>query len=413
MQVDADRLWQTIQGMGEIGKTPGGGSSRLALSDEDIEGRKEFLRWVSHEGCYYRTDVYGNIFVQRTGNDNSLKPVVLGSHLDTQPRGGKFDGVLGVLSGLEVIRVLNEHRVVTKRPIEIAVWTNEEGSRFSPAMSGSAAFAGLLSETDYRSSQDAEGNTLGECLDISGFKGDLLPNDIPIGCYLELHIEQGPILEERNIPVAVVNGVQGVLWLDIHFYGESAHAGPTPMANRKDALFAASDFINKFREETLKDKKDDARFTVGNLSVGHPSRNVVPSLTIVNVDIRHVNDIELERLEEKVHCLLKEMKEEHGVEVAVEIKWKMPVLKFNDNLLNVLSKAVSKCDVAPFMMMSGAGHDAANISRISPTAMLFVPSVNGISHNEREFTNKEHCALGAQALLNAVLDLANNEKDFN
>lgn len=413
MQVNAERLWQAIQDMGEIGKTPGGGSSRLALSDEDMAGRREFLRWANHEGCQYRSDLFGNLFVRRAGEDNSLPPVVVGSHLDTQPKGGRFDGVLGVLSGLETIRVLNEHRVVTKRPIEIAVWTNEEGSRFSPAMSGSAAFVGLLSEADYRSSMDIDGITLGECLDISGFKGDTLPSEIPIGCYLELHIEQGPILEEKNIPVAVVNGIQGILWLDIHFYGESAHAGPTPMLNRKDALFSAASFISKFKEEALKDKNKDAKFTVGNLSVGHPSRNVVPSLVIVNVDIRHVDDIELERLEEQVHYLLKEVKEECGVEVAVELKWKMPVLKFNENLLNAMSRAVDNCGIDPFMIMSGAGHDAANISRIAPTAMLFVPSVKGISHNEKEFTAKEHCALGAQALLHAVLDLANNENELS
>lgn len=398
--------------MGEIGRTEGGGSSRLAISDEDIEGRRKFLEWVSQEGCVYRFDCYGNIFIRREGENNSLTPVVIGSHLDTQPKGGRFDGVLGVLAGLEIIRVLNEGNVITKRPIEIAVWTNEEGSRFSPAMSGSAVFSGLLSESDYFSALDSDGKSLGDCLDESGHKGDALPIDIPIGCYLELHIEQGPILEEKDIPVAIVNGVQGVSWLDIHFYGESTHAGPTPMRSRKDALFAASSFINKVRSEILKDDEGQAKFTVGNLSISHPSRNVVPSLVIVNADIRHVDEEKLNLLEDKMHFLLEEVKEEYGVEATVEVKWKMPVIRFNKGIIDVLKESMEKCNVEPFMLMSGAGHDAANISRISPTAMLFVPSENGVSHNEKEYTKQDDCALGAQVLLNAVLDLANNKKDL-
>lgn len=263
-------------GDGQHRAIPNGGSRRLALSNEDLDGRRKLLDWAELLGCTWQTDQAGNMFIVHPGHDNNLSPVAVGSHLDTQPLGGRFDGVLGVLAGLEVFRTLNEQGIKTRRPLVLVNWTNEEGSRFAPAMGGSGVYSQRLSLEDFRAARDKDSITLGEALDESGYKGSLTRHDLPLAAYLELHIEQGPILEKKGLPLGIVSGVQGLRWYDITFTGDSAHAGPTPMEYRHDPLMAATGFIEAMRQSVRDDVDGISRLTIGDFQVAEPSRNVIP-----------------------------------------------------------------------------------------------------------------------------------------
>lgn len=406
-RIDSQRLWSSLMEMATIGPSPNGGSRRLTLSDEDIAGRQKLLDWTSSLGCEWRTDQAGNLFIRRPGRNDTLRPIAVGSHLDTQPLGGRFDGILGVLAGLEIFRILNDHDITTERPLELIVWTNEEGSRFAPAMGGSGVYSGRLSLEAFRDARDRSDMTLGEALDRSGFKGTLTRDDLPLGAYLELHIEQGPVLERKALPIGVVSGVQGLRWYDIEFVGDSAHAGPTPMAYRHDPLMAATAFIEAMRETVLADAEGASRLTVGDFQVAEPSRNVIPGKVTLHVDVRHSDEAILSELDRQLRAHVAAATEREDVTASVEVLWHMPVTRFDANLVEDLSAAARDHDLEPFTMMSGAGHDAVNLSYVTPTAMLFIPCREGISHNEREYAEPEHCAIATQLLCDAVLRAAN------
>ncbi|WP_447555172.1 M20 family metallo-hydrolase [Vreelandella sp. EE22] len=402
--INGERLWSSLMDMAEIGPTPKGGSRRLTLTDQDVAGRRLLLDWVEALGCTWQLDEAGNIFIHRSGEDETLAPVAIGSHLDTQPLGGRFDGVLGVLAGLEVLRTLHERNVTTLRPLTLVVWTNEEGSRFSPAMAGSGVWTGRLAREAFLSAKDSEGISVGEALASSRQRGDA-PLGLPkLDAYFELHIEQGPVLEETQRPLGIVTGVQGIRWYDVRFEGEAVHAGPTPMPYRSDPLLAATSFIQAMREEIGKD--DEGRFTIGDFRVADPSRNVVPGAVNLQLDVRHVDEERLSALDAFVAQLAQDAAANENAQVSITPVWHSPVTPFDQGLIDTLSAAAKERGIEAPCMMSGAGHDAVNLSHVTPTAMLFVPSRDGISHNEAEYTSPEHCTLGAQILSDAVIQWA-------
>lgn len=409
-QIDGQRLWSSLMEMARIGPSPNGGSRRLALSQEDLAGRRQLLEWAEALGCTWQTDQAGNMFIVRPGQDNDLAPVAVGSHLDTQPLGGRFDGVLGVLAGLEIFRTLNDKAMTTRRPLVLINWTNEEGSRFAPAMGGSGVYSERLSLEDFRSAKDKDGTPLGEALDESGYKGTLTRDDLPLAAYLELHIEQGPILEKKDLPVAIVSGVQGLRWYDITFTGDSAHAGPTPMEYRHDPLLAASGFIEAMRKRVLDDAEGTSRLTIGDFQVVEPSRNVIPGAVTLQVDIRHTDEKALQQLDDILRVHAQAAADREGVSVKINQIWHMPVTRFDQTLVDDLSAATQALGYPPFHMMSGAGHDAVNVSYVTPTAMLFIPCRDGISHNEREDVEPEHCTIATQVLCDALLKAANRQE---
>lgn len=406
-RIDGDRLWSSLMEMARVGPSPNGGSRRLALSEEDNAGRHLLLQWTDALGCSWRSDNAGNLFIRRPGRRNELAPLGVGSHLDTQPLGGRFDGVLGVLAGLEIFRTLEAEGITTERPLELIVWTNEEGSRFTPAMGGSGVYSGRLSLEAFREASDRQDIPLGEALDASGFRGTLRRDDLPLAAYLELHIEQGPVLERIGQPLGVVTGVQGLRWYDITFTGESAHAGPTPMPYRHDPLLAATGFIEAMRQGVLADPEGAARLTVGDFRVSEPSRNVIPGSVTLNVDVRHTDENRLTELDRLLRSHVADAAGREGVKASVEECWHMPVTRFDAALIADLEAATEAHGVPPFTMMSGAGHDAVNLSYVTPTAMLFIPCRDGISHNEREYAEPEHCAIATQILCDALLIAAN------
>lgn len=405
-RINGERLWSTLVDMAQIGPSPNGGSRRLALSEEDNAGRMQLLAWTEALGCEWRSDKAGNLFIRRPGRDDSLTPIAVGSHLDTQPLGGRFDGILGVLAGLEIFRTLQDHGITTHRPLELIVWTNEEGSRFAPAMGGSGVYSGRLSLEAFREAEDRAGISLGKALDDSGFKGSLTRRDLPLGAYLELHIEQGPVLERKGLPLGVVTGVQGLRWYDIEFVGEPAHAGPTPMDFRHDPLMAATAFVEAMRGTVLADPAGASRLTIGDFQVAEPSRNVIPGKVMLHVDIRHTDEDRLTVLDGQLRAQVAAAAEREGVAARVKEIWHMPVTCFDATLVDDLSAAARSRGHEPFFMMSGAGHDAVNVSYVAPTAMLFIPCRDGISHNEREHAEPEHCAIATQIMCDALLRAA-------
>ncbi|QEM84055.2 M20 family metallo-hydrolase [Halomonas binhaiensis] len=407
--MNADRLWASLLDMARIGPSPNGGSRRLALTAEDVAGRRLLLDWAEALGCRWRSDAAGNLFIRRDGEEPGLDPVAMGSHLDTQPLGGRFDGVLGVLAGLEVLRTLHERQIRTRRALELVVWTNEEGSRFSPAMGGSGAWTGRLPLEQFLAAADKQGISLGSALAESGQAGTLAQGEPNLDAYFELHIEQGPVLEEQGQPMAVVNGVQGIRWYDLIFRGQSAHAGPTPMNYRHDPLMAATAFIHKLRQTILADSSQAARLTVGDIEVADPSRNAVPEVVRLSVDIRHIDDGQLEYLHEQLIALARSSAALEGVEVDVEPVWHSPVTHFDSTLVSAVQDAAEQRGYSIPIMMSGAGHDAVNLSHVTPTVMIFIPCRDGISHNEAEYAEPQHCALGTQLLCDAVLQRANRD----
>ncbi|MEQ6888412.1 M20 family metallo-hydrolase [Halomonas sp. CS7] len=405
--IDGQRLWNTLMAMAEIGPTANGGSCRLALTPEDAAGRRLLLDWCETLGCTWRVDQVGNLFIRRAGKRDDLEPVATGSHLDTQPRGGRFDGILGVLAGLEVFRTLHEAGIVTERPLELVVWTNEEGSRFAPAMVASGTYAGAFTVDETLGRRDADGVTLGEALTACGFAGDLPVGEPRLDGYLELHIEQGPVLEGAREAIGVVTGVQGMRWFDVTFTGRSAHAGPTPMRLRHDALAAAARLIDRLQALALADESGDTKVTCGCLEIAAASRNVIPGEVRLTVDLRHVAEAELDALQARFERELAAAGEAFGVAVSSERLWASPVVAFDAECIAAVESATRAQGVPHRRMMSGAGHDAVYVARVAPTAMIFVPCRDGISHNEAEYATPEHCALGAQVLCDALLARAN------
>ena len=406
LKINGDRLWGSLMEMAKIGATPKGGVCRLTLTDLDKQGRDLFVRWCRSAGCSVKVDQMGNIFARRPGRNDSLAPVGTGSHLDTQPTGGRFDGVYGVLAGLEVIRTLNDHGIETERPVEASVWTNEEGSRFAPAMVGSGVYAGVFS-LDYGHSRiDQEGKTLGEELARIGYLGDQPMGNRPVHAFFETHIEQGPILEHEGQTIGVVTDAQGQRWYELVLTGQDSHAGPTPMPVRKDALLGAAKVIQLVNEIALK-HAPVAVGTVGMLNVSPNSRNVIPGKVFLTVDFRCPVNEELTKMDAELKAGVAKIAAEGRLEHDLKQIFQYDCVHFDESCVEMVRASAKRLGYTTREIVSGAGHDACYMSTVTPTAMVFVPCIGGISHNEIEDAKPEWIEAGGNVLLHAMLAKAN------
>ncbi len=388
--------------MAKIGATPKGGCNRLALTDLDRQARDLFIAWCKEAGCAVSVDSMGNIFARREGKHNTAEPVVCGSHLDTQPTGGKFDGAFGVLAALEVVRALNDHAYETDAPIEVAVWTNEEGSRFAPAMIASGVFAGVFSEDYGLSRADLDGKTIGEELARIGYRGEVPCGGRRFKAFFEAHIEQGPILEAENKTIGVVTGIQGIRWFECTIAGNESHAGTTPMAMRRDALLGASRIVDRLNGIALA-HAPDAVATTGLLQVHPNSRNVIPGSVFFAVDLRHPDDAVLAEMAKELFATVDAVTAELMLTHDLHEIWHNPPVPFDRACVDSVRRAAEEAGYPYREIISGAGHDAGNIAKVAPTAMIFVPCAGGISHNEAESAKPEDLAAGCNVLLRAVL----------
>lgn len=408
LRIDGRRLWDSLMEMAKIGATQKGGNCRLALTDLDKEARDLFVTWCKDAGCTIKIDKMGNIFARRDGCNNNLAPVMTGSHLDTQLTGGRFDGVYGVLSGLEIIRTLNDLGYETKHPIEVVVWTNEEGSRFAPAMVSSGVFAGIYDLEYGLSRVDRNGKTMGEELDRIGYSGEEEVGGRDVRAFFEVHIEQGPILEAEDKPIGIVTGGQGQRWYELNIIGVESHAGPTPMDRRKDALLGASrvvELVNKIGRNNA----PLACATVGMIESYPNSRNVIPGKVFLTVDMRHPKDKILAKMDQALRDGAEEIMSNTGLECELEqILYYAPV-PFDDSCIEAVRDAAEDCGYPAREIVSGAGHDACYMAGVAPTSMIFIPCIDGISHNEVEDVKPEWVTAGGDVLLRAVLDKAGHE----
>ena len=408
LQVNGERLWASLMELARIGATPKGGVCRLAASDLDGEARRLFIGWCEAAGCLVRIDRIGNIFARRPGRNPELAPVMTGSHLDTQPTGGRFDGAYGVMAGLEIVRTLNDLGYQTEAPIEIVAWTNEEGSRFSPAMVGSGVFAGVFALETALATRDNNlpELTLGGELERIGFAGPEPPGGRQVAAYFEAHIEQGPILEAAGKPVGIVTGAQGQRWYEITVTGQEAHAGPTPMPRRKDALVGAArmiDAVNRIGHAHA----PHACATVGFVEVSPNSRNTIPGRVFFTVDFRHPEDTVLTAMDRELRQACADAAAASGgLDTEVKEFWYFPPTPFDPALVGAVRDAAAALGLAHQDIVSGAGHDAVYLARVGPSAMVFVPCKDGISHNEIEDALPADLAAGCTVLLNALLDSA-------
>ena len=406
-KVNSDRLWESLMKMAKIGETEKGGVCRLALTDVDKKARDLFVQWCESSGCKVTVDEMGNIFGRREGKNSDLAPVMTGSHIDSQPTGGKFDGIYGVLAGLEVIRTLNDMNIETERSIEVSAWTNEEGSRFAPAMIASGVFGGIFDLEYGLSREDSEGNSIGDELKRIGYAGPEKCGGREISAFFEAHIEQGPILESEEKTIGVVQGVQGMRWYDIEVTGMESHAGTTPMDRRKDAIVCASRMVEAL-DKLGNDNKPDARTTCGVFEISPGSRNVIPGHVSFTADIRHPDSEILADLGIKYKDTCKKIAEEMGIELKFDEIWYSPPVKFDSACVNAVEGAANSLGMKNRPITSGAGHDAVYISNVAPAGMIFIPCEDGISHNEIEAATKEDIAAGCDVLLNAMLERANS-----
>ena len=411
LRISGDRLWSSLMDMARIGATDKGGCNRQALTDLDRQGRDLFVEWCRQEGCSISIDTMGNIFARRDGRDNDLPPVITGSHLDTQPTGGKFDGVYGVLAGLEVIRSLNECGLETDHPIEVVCWTNEEGARFAPAMIGSGVFGGAFTLQYAYDQKDKDGQRFGDELKRIGYLGDVPCGARTIKAALECHIEQGPILEAEGLPLGIVSGVQGIHWYDVVLTGSPVHAGPTPMDVRRDPFQVLHRLVSGLYELTAS-KGEWARVTFGDIRAEPGSRNTVPEKVVLSVDLRHPDQSVLDQMEREFHILAKESGQAADVTVEIDRIWQSKAIQFNAHCVAAVRGASDALGLKAKEMVSGAGHDSVYVSRVAPTAMIFVPCEGGISHNEAENAKSEDLADGANVLLNALVYLAKKETEI-
>lgn len=402
MPVDAGRLWQSLMDMGQVGALPHGGCCRTALSAEDKAGRDLFVRWCREAGCDIAFDVIGNIFARRPGRDPARAAVATGSHLDTQPHGGKFDGIYGVLAGLEVVRALNDAGIETEAPIDVVVWTNEEGVRFGPPLAGSSVFAGVTDVAQVHASRTLDGTTVRQDLEATGYLGEERPGDRKFDCFVEAHIEQGPILEAEMKTIGVVTRIQGLRWLRVTVTGMDGHAGTTPMNRRRDALQAAAEMvlaINRIARET----DEWARLTNGRFDIEPNSGATIPGRVVFICDLRHPDAATLESLDRRMQAAMRGIAEAAGVGIGIErLLDKLPV-QFEAEIIDAVRRSAQQLGYASIDMLSGAGHDAMNVARVAPTGMIFVPCKDGLSHNEAESAEPEHLAAGAQTLLHTMV----------
>jgi beta-ureidopropionase / N-carbamoyl-L-amino-acid hydrolase len=404
MRINRNRLEESMTALGRIGETPAGGLSRLALTDEDRRGRDLLVEWMRAAGLTVTVDRMGNIFGQREGSE-SLPPVMMGSHADSVPTGGKYDGQLGVLCALETIRSLNDHKTTTRHPVAMAIFTNEEGARFQPAMIGSGVLAGKIALEDAYNARDRDGIRLGDALERIGYLGPEPCIPRPLRAYLELHIEQGPILEEQHFSVGVVEGIVAISWSRLVLTGVQDHAGPTPMRIRKDALVVAADIIRGVREIPRKIGGDMVA-TVGRLDLTPNIPNAIPGRVVMSIDLRAPDEHQVTRAVGFVDRLVKDAARAEGITYELDHYWRVPRTHFDLEVVDTIEQAAKGTGASYRRILSGAGHDAQYMAAICPTGMIFVPSRNGRSHCEEEFTPMDDIEHGANTLLLAATRLA-------
>ncbi|MEW6688746.1 MAG: Zn-dependent hydrolase [Pseudomonadota bacterium] len=403
LRIDAERLWGSLMDLARIGATPKGGVRRVTLTAEDRAGREQFVAWCRAAGLAVEIDAIGNIFARRAGTEPALPPVAMGSHLDSQPSGGRFDGAYGVMAGLEVMRTLNDAGVRTRAPLEVVSWTNEEGSRFVPTLMGSGVYAGVFPLESILESKDVDGITVRDALNQISYSGTSRPHKL--GAYFEAHIEQGPVLEETKTTIGVVLGALGQRWFDVAIAGQDSHAGPTPMETRKDALLAASRLVLEVNRIATT-FPDYARGTVGFMQVKPNSRNVVPGEVRTTVDLRNAKDVTLNAMVEELRKKALEIQKETRTEITLKEVVYFPPSEFAPELVESVRAGARRLGYSQRDIVSGAAHDAVYMARIAPTAMVFVPCEGGISHNESENARPEDLAAGCNVLLQAVLERA-------
>ena len=405
IRINGDRLWASLMELAKIGATSKGGVCRLTLTDLDKQGRDLVLGWAREAGMKVTIDKIGNGFMRRAGRNNELPPIMTGSHIDTQPTGGKFDGNYGVLAGLEVVRTLNDHGITTEAPIEVAFWTNEEGSRFVPVMMGSGVFAKVFTLEHAYAATDTDGKSVGEELKRIGYIGEQEPGDHPIGAYFETHIEQGPVLEDNDKTIGVVQGVLGIRWFDCTVTGMEAHAGPTPMALRKDAMQVATHIMQETVAAALR-HAPHGRGTVGMVQVHPNSRNVIPGRVKFSIDLRNATDALVDQMADEVKAFAGKMAKDSGLDVKIELVSSYPAQVFHPDCVDAVGRAARKLGYSNMPAVSGAGHDAVYMAKLAPSGMIFIPCLNGISHNEIESAQPEHITAGCNVLLHAMLERA-------
>lgn len=403
--VDGKRLWDSIEALACIGALPGGGCSRAAFTDEDRETRQLFARWAEEAGCEVKVDAFGNMFAWRAGSSQAAPAVLVGSHLDTQPHGGRFDGIYGVMAGLEVVRALNDAGIETEAPVAVVNWTNEEGVRFAPGLTGSGAFSGMLDREAVLQITGVDGIRFGEEAVRVGFSGDYDPKATDFIAYVEPHIEQGPYLERAGLPIGVVPAVQGVYWMTVELTGADRHAGTTAMDARRDTFMAAARMAVEMRAAAL-EASGDIRFTVGRINVEPGSANTVPGRTVFEIDMRHAERGVLEAVEAELRRIAAHIAAEENVGHVFTRVMDVPPVEFDERVVATVERAVERAGYPVHRLVSGAMHDASNLAHVIPTAMIFVPSRDGISHAEDEWTEPEHVTAGCRVLFNAVLELA-------
>lgn len=405
LRINGARLWAALMELAQIGATPKGGVCRLTLTDLDRQGRDLVTGWARAAGLTLTVDRIGNCFMRRAGRNNSLPPIVTGSHIDTQPTGGKFDGNYGVLAGLEVVRTLNDHRIETEAPIEVAFWTNEEGSRFVPVMMGSGVFAKAFTLEHAYAASDSAGKTVRSELERIGYAGTEEPGAHPIGAYFEAHIEQGPVLEDNDKTIGVVSGVLGIRWYDCTVSGMEAHAGPTPMALRRDALQVAARLMQQV-VACAQRHPPHGRGTVGMVQVHPNSRNVIPGQVKFSIDLRNASDADCERMDQDIRAQAAAISAETGLPIRIDPVSNYPAQAFHPDCIAAVRRAAEKLGYSHMPTVSGAGHDAVYMARLAPTGMVFIPCKDGISHNETEDAKPEHISAGCNVLLHAMLERA-------
>jgi N-carbamoyl-L-amino-acid hydrolase len=404
ISIDAERLWSRHMEMARIGAIDGTGSCRLAMSAEDAEARALLASWCRQAGLDVHVDGAGNMFAVRPGSDPNRLPVASGSHLDTQPHGGRFDGISGVLAALEVIETLNDEGIETAAPLAVVNWTNEEGVRYAPGLLGSAWYAGLLDDEALDRVKAADGTLFRQEARERGWLGDGA-DKFPLGAFLELHIEQGPILEQEGFQVGIVTSVQGLRWLDVEVRGADAHAGTTPLDRRQDALLASARMLVALNEIGRR-FGSAARVSVGQLRTATDGPSTIVGHASFVVDIRHPDAETLERLSQECAAVCAATGKAFDCEVAVSDRIAVPPTAFHDTCVMALEQGAEEQGYSYRRMASGALHDAANVAKVAPTAMIFVPCRDGVSHNVKEYASPEDLAAGTNVLLHALLKLA-------
>ena len=405
LRINGDRLWDSIHKMAEIGPGIAGGSNRQTVTDEDSEGRKLFQKWCEDAGMTMGVDQMGTMFMHREGTDPNALPVYVGSHLDTQPTGGRYDGVLGVLAGLEIVRSLNDLNIKTKHPIVVTNWTNEEGTRFAPAMMASGVFAGQFTQEWAYAKEDADGKKFGDELERIGWRGDEEVGARKMHAFFELHIEQGPILEVEEVDIGVVTHGQGLSWTQVTITGKESHTGSTPMPMRKNAGLGMARVL-ELVDEIAWSHKPDAVGAAGHIDVYPNSRNVIPGKAVFTIDFRSPDLAVIEDMEKRLDEGARKICDEMGLEVELEKVGGFDPVKFDDNCVSAIRNAAERLGYSHRNIVSGAGHDACWINRCAPTAMVMCPCVDGLSHNEAEDISKEWSTAGAEVLFHAVVETA-------